>query len=130
MVQLARARARGLPPDSTRRAPAGSFFEADVPRAVKRAFGAQRTELLFSCALSTMVPGHTDAEKGSVTVPVLLAFGDHDLTPDFEGNAARYGSSKDVSLFVLPGSAHCHNQAATRALLWARIAAWISALPT
>ena len=90
MVELARVRARGLPPDTARRAPAGSFFEADVPRAVKRAFGAQRTELLFSCALSTMVPGHTDAEKASVTVPVLLVFGDHDLTDDFEGNAARY----------------------------------------
>src|SRR5262249_25779589 len=54
MVELARARAGGLPPDRARRAPAGSFFEADVPRVVKRAFGAQRTELLFSCALSTM----------------------------------------------------------------------------
>jgi pimeloyl-ACP methyl ester carboxylesterase len=130
MVELARVRARGLPPETARRAPAGSFFEADVPRAVKRAFGAQRTELLFSCALSTMVPGHTDAEKGSVSVPVLLAFGDHDLTDDFEANAARYRASKDVTLFVLPGSAHCHNQAETRALLWARIAAWIGALPT
>ena len=75
-----------------------------------------------------MVPGHTDAEKASVTVPVLLAFGDHDLTDDFEGNAARYRSSKDVTLFVLPGSAHCHNQAGTRVLLWARVAAWIAAL--
>ena len=126
MVELARVRARGLPPDTARRAPAGSFFNADVPRAVKGAFGALRTELLYSCALSTMVPGHTDREKADITVPVFLAFGDHDLTDDYEGNAARYTSSHDVTLFVLPDSAHCHNQASTREELWDAVARWIT----
>jgi pimeloyl-ACP methyl ester carboxylesterase len=126
MVELARVRARGLPPETARRAAPGSFFNADVPRAVKGAFGAQRTELLYSCALSTMVPGHTDAEKAAVKVPVLLAFGDHDLTDDYEGNAARYASSPDVTLFVLRDSAHCHNQASTREELWEGVAGWIT----
>jgi pimeloyl-ACP methyl ester carboxylesterase len=126
MVELARVRARGLPPESARGAAPGSFFNADVPRAVKGAFSAQRTELLYSCALSTMIPGHTDAEKASVDVPVLLAFGDHDLTDDYEGNAARYASSPDVTLFVLRDSAHCHNQASTREQLWDLVARWIT----
>ena len=125
MVELAHVRARGLPPETARRAAPGSFFNADVPRAVRGAFGAQRTELLYSCALSTMVPGHTDAEKAAVTVPVLLAFGDHDLTDDYDGNAARYSSSPEVTLFVLRDSAHCHNQATTREELWERVAGWI-----
>ena len=125
MVELARVRARGLPPETTRRAPPGSFFNDDVPRAVKGAFGAQRTELLYSCALSTMVPGHTDAEKAAVAVPVFLAFGDHDLTDDYEGNAARYPSSPDLTLYVLRDSADCHNQATTREELWDRVARWI-----
>lgn len=125
MVELARVRSRGLPPETARRAPPGSFFNDDVPRAVKGAFGAQRTELLYSCALSTMVPGHTDTEKGAVSVPVFLAFGDHDLTEDYDGEAARYTSSPDVTLFVLRDSAHCHNQATTRDELWARVAHWI-----
>jgi pimeloyl-ACP methyl ester carboxylesterase len=124
MVELARVRARGLPPETARRAAPGSFFNADVPRAVKGAFGAQGTELLYSCALSTMVPGHTDTEKAAVDVPVFLAFGDHDLTDDYEGNAARYESSPEVTLFVLRGSAHCHNQATTREELWERVARW------
>ncbi|MDQ1384611.1 MAG: hypothetical protein QOG65_1990 [Actinomycetota bacterium] len=126
MVELARVRARGLPPETARRAPPGSFFNTDVPRAVKGAFGAQRSELLYSCALSTMIPGHTDAEKAAIEVPVFLAFGDHDLTDDYEGNAARYASSSDVTLFVLRDSAHCHNQASSRAELWDRVAHWIT----
>jgi pimeloyl-ACP methyl ester carboxylesterase len=125
MVELARVRARGLPPETARRAAPGSFFNVDVPRAVKGAFGAQSTELLYSCALSTMVPGHTDAEKAAVSVPVFLAFGDHDLTDDYDGNAGRYTSSPSVTLFVLRDSAHCHNQATTRETLWGRIADWI-----
>jgi pimeloyl-ACP methyl ester carboxylesterase len=125
MVELARVRARGLPPETARRAPPGSFFNDDVPRAVKGAFGAQRTELLYSCALSTMIPGHTDIEKAAVAVPVFLAFGDHDLTDDYEGNAARYTSSPDLTLYVLRGSAHCHNQASSRGELWECVADWI-----
>jgi pimeloyl-ACP methyl ester carboxylesterase len=128
MAELARVRARGLPPGSARRAKPGSFFLPDVPRAVKAAFSADRTELLYGCALSTMIPGHTDAEKAAVAVPVFLAFGDTDLSDDYEGNAARYRSSRHLTLFVLPGSAHCHNQAGTREVLWDRIAEWVSAL--
>ncbi|HEY3673476.1 MAG TPA: alpha/beta fold hydrolase [Acidimicrobiia bacterium] len=128
MADLARVRARGLPPETARRAAPGSFFNADVPRAVKGAFGAQRTELLYSCALSTMIPGHTDTEKAAVTVPVFLAFGDHDLTDDYDGNAARYPSSPDVTLVVLRDSAHCHNQATTRAELWDRVGEWITSV--
>ena len=99
-----------------------------MPRPVKAAFSADRTELLYGCALSTMVPGHTDAEKAAVTVPVFLAFGDTDLTDDYAGNAARYRSTDDLTLFVLPDSAHCHNQAGTRAVLWDRVAEWIAAV--
>jgi hypothetical protein len=128
MAELARVRAAGLPPDQARRAAPGSFFLPDVPRPVKAAFSADRTELLYGCALSTMVPGHTDAEKAAVTVPVFLAFGDTDLTDDYAGNAARYRSTDDLTLFVLPDSAHCHNQAGTRTVLWDRVAEWIAAV--
>jgi len=129
MAELAGVRARGLPPETARRAAPGSFFLPDVPRPVKAAFSAERTELLYGCALSTMIPGHTDAEKATVAVPVLLAFGDHDLTDDYEANAAGYRSCADLTLFVLEGSAHCHNQAGTRALLWDRVAEWVVSAP-
>ena len=130
MVELARVRARGLPPDTARRAPAGSFFEPDVPRAVKRAFGAQRTELLLSCALSTMVPGVTPTPRRRAS-SCPCSWRSATTAPPTTSRATPPGTaSKDVTLFVLPGSAHCHNQAGMCALLWSRIVAWIGVLPT
>jgi pimeloyl-ACP methyl ester carboxylesterase len=113
--------------DSTvegRRAVPGSFMLADVPDAVRRAFVAQQVPLAFACGLTSMIPGATDEAKAAISVPVFLAFGDHDLTANYFGSLARYRAGTDATLFVLPGSAHCHNQATTRTLLWDRFAAW------
>jgi hypothetical protein len=40
------------------------------------------------------------------------------------GCAALYKAASDISLFVLPGAAHCHNQSARRTMLWDRVAHW------
>ena len=61
-------------------------------------------------------------------VPLFLGFGDRDLTDDYVGSLARYRSATDATLFVLGDSAHCHNQAVTRTLLWDRIIRWISSI--
>jgi hypothetical protein len=75
-----------------------------------------------------MIPGSTDAEKAAVDVPLFLAYGDGDLTRNFTGAFARYGRVTDATLFVLENSAHCHNQATTRAALWDRMDRWVSSL--
>jgi pimeloyl-ACP methyl ester carboxylesterase len=103
---------------------AASFLLADVPDGLRRAFEAQRVPLLYSSGLVSMIPGATDDAKRAIDVPVFLAFGDHDLSSDYFGNMARYCSSRDVTLFVLPDAAHCHNHAVTRTLLWDRLVAW------
>jgi len=116
------------PPGGDRRLPSNSFFLADVPTAIRDAFVAQQCELLHSCGMASLIPGSTDAEKAVIDVPVFLGFGDRDLTNDYIGSLARYRSATDATLFVLPDSAHCHNQAVTRALLWDRIIGWISSV--
>jgi pimeloyl-ACP methyl ester carboxylesterase len=108
----------------------GSFLSDDVPGAVRRAFVEQQTGLLYTCGLTSMIPDVTDLEKASVEVPVLVAFGDHDLTDAYDLSAARYTASRDVELYVLPGSAHCHNQASSRTRLWHRILDWVKTLAT
>ena len=108
-----------------KRAEPNSFFAPDVPSAVKAAFAEQRTQLLYTCGLTSMIPGSTDAEKAAVDVPLLLAYGDGDLTRNFTGAFARYERASDATLFVLRDSAHCHNQATTRAVLWDRMDRWI-----
>jgi hypothetical protein len=41
---------------------------------------------------------------------------------------ARFTRTTDATLFVLRDSAHCHNQATTRALLWDRMDRWVRSI--
>jgi pimeloyl-ACP methyl ester carboxylesterase len=124
IVTLARTRFTVPQAPGSSRPPPGSFLPADLPEPVRDAFMAQQTELLYSCGLTSMLPGSTDREKAVITAPVFLGFGEDDLTQDFIGCAALFGAANDLSLFVLPGAAHCHNQSALRTTLWDRLAYW------
>ena len=108
--------------------PPRSFFLADVPREVRAAFLAAQAELLPSCGITTLIPGSTDIEKATITAPLFLGFGDHDLTDEYLGSLTPYRSVTDAALYVLRGSAHCHNQAVTRTVLWERIVGWLRSL--
>ena len=125
IVECARVRFATPTAIDNKRAEPNSFFSSDVPVAVKEAFAEQRTQLLYTCGLTSMIPGSTDVEKAGIDVPLLLAYGDGDLTRNFTGAFARYACATDATLFVLRGSAHCHNQAATRAELWDRMDRWV-----
>jgi pimeloyl-ACP methyl ester carboxylesterase len=124
VVTLARTRFTAPAAPAASRPPPGSFLPPDLPEPVRTAFVAQQTELLFSCGLTSMLPGSTDGEKAAITAPVFLGFGEDDLTEDFMGCVALYKATNDISLFVLPGAAHCHNQSARRTMLWDRLAHW------
>jgi pimeloyl-ACP methyl ester carboxylesterase len=125
IIAAARIRFAQLPPVDRRRPVPGSFLLDDVPAPVRRAFVEQQTGLLYTCGLTSMIPNVTDEEKAGIEVPVIVAFGDHDLTDAYERSAARYSASNDVALYVLSGSAHCHNQASSRMRLWDRIIEWM-----
>jgi hypothetical protein len=73
-------------------------------------------------------PGFGLAAARRVEVPLFLAFGDRDTTPDAGAEPALYPAAPHVTLFRLPGSSHCHNFAPTRARLWDRLLAWGSSL--
>jgi alpha-beta hydrolase superfamily lysophospholipase len=127
IIEAARTRFAQPPPVERRGLVPGSFLADDVPAAVRRAFVAQQTSLLYTCGLTSMIPNITDNEKARIEVPVIVCFGDHDLTDAYESAAARYRGSRSISLFVLPDSAHCHHQASKRTLLWDRILEWMPA---
>jgi hypothetical protein len=48
--------------------------------------------------------------------------------PDLWSEPAAFHSCRDLTLFLLPRSAHMHNFAPTRALLWDRLERWIASL--
>jgi pimeloyl-ACP methyl ester carboxylesterase len=127
LVELARRRA-WAEPSGRRPLPPGTFLPADLPDPVRAAFLAQQTDLPPSCGLASIIPGSTDRDKAAVTVPVFLGFGELDLTREFLACASRYTATRDLTLFVLPGAAHCHNQAHNRTDLWDRILVWMAGL--
>jgi len=108
------------------RAPMRSWFHLeDVPTAVIEADDASTlTVVPRRCAAESSTPGVTLAAAEAVRVPVFVAYGEVDVSPDPHTDAACYRSSSDVTLYLLAGSAHCHNMARTRQRLWDRLLDW------
>ena len=83
-----------------------------------------------SCAVTMTSPGAVAPEAARIEVPVFIAAGERDVIPDLHAEPASYGASPDVTVYELAGSAHMHNFARTREVLWDRLDGWIrSVLP-
>jgi pimeloyl-ACP methyl ester carboxylesterase len=108
------------------RTPLRSWFHlADVPDDLIAADeAATLTVVPRRCAAATTVPGITAGAAASIEVPVLLAYGDVDVSPDAHAEPAFFTASNDVTLYVLARSGHCHNLAGTRHRLWDRLLWW------
>ena len=74
--------------------------------------------------------GFTAAHAARATTPVMLAFGEFDIAERPRDEAAFYERSDDITVFVLPGSYHCHNFQVGRARLWDRVGAWATEVVT
>lgn len=69
----------------------------------------------------SMVPGALTPYTSRITVPVLLATGERDVTRPLEEERAMFTSTDDVATFTAPRMAHMHNFSQTRQLLWQRL---------
>jgi pimeloyl-ACP methyl ester carboxylesterase len=101
------------------------FHLDDVPEAVVAADNAAATFTARMVAVDTQTPLKRVDLAGRITVPVLFALGEVDASPDPAREPGIYACSRAVTYYELPGSAHCHNFAGTRHLLWDRIGAWV-----
>jgi pimeloyl-ACP methyl ester carboxylesterase len=104
------------------------FYAADVPADVIAADTLAATVAPRQAALDIITPNVGARFAAGVHGPVLLAYGDADLSPDPGGEAEAYTNADDVTLIVLDDSAHCHNLASTREVLWHGIAMWLGEL--
>jgi pimeloyl-ACP methyl ester carboxylesterase len=100
------------------------FYWDDVPAEVIAADDLTNTAIPGVCGLLSVVPFIASDHAGRITCPVFIGLGERDSTPDHHDEARAYRASNDVTLFLLPRSAHCHNSAGTRHLLWDRLASW------
>ena len=80
-------------------------------------------------AQSCLTPGAVAPEAAAITVPVLVAMGERDVSADVKGEPRAYRSAGSVDLYVCPRMSHMHNFAGTRQIFWKRIenfAAWVA----
>lgn len=111
---------------------AGSTTSSDflnpntVPDA-RELLGTAATGMLALCGLTSMIPGTSDAALASVTVPVFLGLGEHDIAGDIEAVAELFTSGPPIERFVLPGAGHNHSIARNRTELWDALGGWITA---
>jgi len=105
------------------------FHAPDVPAEVIAADDAAVSRMPVRAGVETGIPGYVQQDAAAIDVPVFLAFGSVlDLTPGPYTEPANYGASGDVTLYLVDGSAHCHNFSSNRTVLWDRIARWIPAV--
>jgi pimeloyl-ACP methyl ester carboxylesterase len=117
----------GLPP-LDRETMRHHFYWDDVPRDVIAADDLTLTNAPGVCGSLSIVPFIASDHARRVACPVFIGLGEPDSTFDHHDEARAYASSSDVTLFILERSAHCHNSAGTRHVLWDRLAGWVTAL--
>jgi pimeloyl-ACP methyl ester carboxylesterase len=100
------------------------FHLPDVPAAVLEADDRMTRSVVPRCFSAGAIPGVVSEEAALVDVPVLLGYGEVDVSPDPSAEARFYQRSTDITTLVVPGSGHCHNMASTRHLLWQPLLEW------
>ncbi|WP_028066596.1 alpha/beta fold hydrolase [Solirubrobacter soli] len=104
------------------------LYAPDVPAAVIAADDRTVAAWPRQSYADALTAGFTAPFAARVKVPVFLGFGDRDIPEHPRDDAGFYTSSNDITVFVLEGSAHCHNFAGKRAELWNRLASWAAAV--
>jgi alpha-beta hydrolase superfamily lysophospholipase len=100
----------------------------DVPGEVIAADDALAVRWPRECYVQALMAGYSAEFADQIDCSVFLGFGDHDVPPTPHDDVGFYTGSRDVTLYVLPNAAHCHNLASTRTQLWDRIGLWAAGL--
>jgi alpha-beta hydrolase superfamily lysophospholipase len=101
------------------------FYWEDVPVAVIAADTAAQVATPGALVARTNASDVATEAAARIDVPVFLGIGERDTAPRPHDEPRYYQVCPDVTLFLLPRSAHCHNFASTRERLWDRLLAWI-----
>jgi len=101
------------------------FYWEDVPVAVIAADTAAQVETPGTLVARTTASEVATQAASTIDVPVFLGIGERDTAPQPHDEPRYYPVCPDITLYLLPRSAHCHNFASTRERLWDRLLAWI-----
>ena len=101
-----------------------NFHWPDVPADVIAVDDTLSVETPSRIGIVSIETGIIREEAAKITVPVYLCNGEQDVSPDFHAEPGYYPNCPDISLHLLPSSAHCQNFASTRQQMWQRMHSW------
>lgn len=102
-----------------------AFYWDDVPEAVIAFDTASAVEVPGPLAARTSSDDVALEDAANIDVPVFIGVGERDTVLSAHEEARYYSASSDITVYLLPRSAHCHNFASTRTQLWDRVIRWI-----
>jgi alpha-beta hydrolase superfamily lysophospholipase len=105
------------------------LYASDVPSEVVAADAKRGSRIPVRALAEVMTPGIVGHDAARIAVPLFLGFGGHrDLSPSPHSEAQHYPAATDITVYLADGAAHAHNLSSNRAVLWGRIASWLSAV--
>ena len=108
-------------------APAPEPFPFNLPGADPVGLAALRaatTNLVPLPSMLSIMPGNVTEYIHQIRVPVFLGGGDHEPWHKAAELVPAFANSTDIAFYTLADSAHNHNIAGTRQLLWRRLLGW------
>ena len=102
-----------------------SFHWEDVPEHVLAVDDQLLVEVPTTIGKQASTGGIVTGDAAKIAVPVFIALGERDVSPLPHMEPYFYSASRDVQLFILPKSAHCHSFASTRGQLNRRLLRWL-----
>jgi pimeloyl-ACP methyl ester carboxylesterase len=107
----------------------GTEFPFNMPGTDPVGLAALRTCMTNLVPLPSMLsimPGNIAEYVRQIKVPVFLGGGDHEPWHTPAQMVPAFANSTDITFYTLADSAHNHNVAGTRQLLWRRLLGWAS----
>ena len=105
------------------------FYAQDVPLALIEADEADGSLTPACLGRDALQPGVVHQAAAEIACPVFVMHGAVDTSPCPHAEVGYFRASPDVTLMVLPETAHCHNFATLRHRLWDRLDRWILSVP-
>ena len=102
-----------------------TFHWDDVPADVLAVDDSLAVDVPYLIGSQAATAGIVRDDAAAIDVPIYINLGERDVSPDPHAEPGFYKASRDITLHILPRSAHCQNFANTRVEMYDRIDRWV-----
>ncbi len=103
----------------------GLFHLPDVPEQLIESDDQHAGLTPVTLALAALTPGAVTREAAAIGCPVMLLYGEVDVSPDPQREAAFYPLASQSTVTLIGCAAHMHNMASSRLQVWQAMDAWL-----